>query len=94
VEGIYRLLHSDYHLPVNIGNPAEISILTFAQEILDLVGNPDAHIVYKDLPIDDPKQRQPDISLAKKLLDWEPKIDRAEGLQKTLLYFKERVLGE
>jgi len=91
VEGIYRLLHSDYNLPVNIGNPSEITIKTFAEEILALVGNPDAKVVYKDLPIDDPKQRKPDITLAKKLLGWEPKVDRTEGLQKTYGYFKERV---
>lgn len=94
VEGIYRLLHSDYNYPVNIGNPSEITIKTFAEEILALVGNPDAKIIYKDLPVDDPKQRRPDISLAKKLLDWEPKVDREEGLVRTMAYFKERVLGE
>lgn len=94
VEGIYRLLHSDYNYPVNIGNPSEITIKTFAEEILALVGNPDAKIIYKDLPVDDPKQRRPDISLAKKLLDWEPKVDRQEGLVRTMAYFKERVLGE
>jgi len=91
VEGIYRLLHSEYNLPVNIGNPSEITIKTFAEEILELVGNSQARIIYKDLPVDDPKQRKPDISLAKKLLGWEPKVDRAEGLQKTYGYFKERV---
>ncbi len=88
VEGIYRLLLSEHHLPINIGNPDEITIYAFAQEILDLVKNPKAHIVHKPLPVDDPKVRQPDISKAKELLDWTPQISRAEGLTKTLEYFK------
>ncbi len=88
VEGIYRLLLADYHLPVNIGNPEEITILDFAKEIIGLVGNPKAKIVFRDLPKDDPKVRQPDISLARKLLGWEPQVDRREGLLKTLEYFK------
>lgn len=87
VEGIYRLLLSDYHLPVNIGNTEEITILDFAKEVLQIVNNPKAQIVFKDLPKDDPKVRQPDISTAKKILDWEPSISRAEGLQKTYEYF-------
>ena len=91
VEGIYRLLMSDYTQPVNIGNPAEMTIKAFAEEVVELVGNPDAHIVYKPLPKDDPKRRRPDITLAKKLLGWEPKIDRAEGLRRTLEYFREVV---
>lgn len=91
IEGIYRLLKSDYHLPVNIGNPAEISILAFATEILALVKNPKAIIDYKPLPTDDPKQRQPDITLAKEILGWEPKVDRREGLAKTYEYFREVV---
>ena len=90
VEGIYRLLHSNYHLPVNIGNPAEITIKQFAEEIIGLIPT-SSKIVYKELPADDPKQRQPDISLAKKLLDWEPKVDRSEGLKITLDYFKKAV---
>jgi dTDP-glucose 4,6-dehydratase len=77
VEGIYRLLMSDYAYPVNIGNPNEISILDFAKEIIALTGT-DQKIVFNDLPVDDPKQRQPDISKAKELLSWEPKISRAE----------------
>ncbi len=93
VEGIYRLLHTKYHHPVNIGNPSEITIRTFAEEIMALVGNPDAKVVYKDLPVDDPKQRQPDITLAKQLLGWEPKYDRSTGLKKTFGYFKDRVLN-
>ncbi|WP_223550134.1 UDP-glucuronic acid decarboxylase family protein [Aestuariivivens sp. NBU2969] len=87
VEGIYRLLLSDYALPVNIGNPNEITIMDFAQEIIKLTGT-QQKIVYKDLPVDDPMQRQPDISLAKKILGWEPKVERAEGMQKTYDYFK------
>jgi len=86
VEGIYRLLMSDYELPVNIGNPNEITIKDFAEEIIKLT-NSSQKVIYKDLPIDDPMQRQPDISLAKKLLDWEPKIGREEGMQKTFAYF-------
>lgn len=91
VEGIYRLLLSDYHMPVNIGNPGEITIKVFADEILKLVGNPKAHIIYKDLPVDDPKQRQPDITKAKEILGWEPKYDRAQGLKLTYEYFKKVV---
>jgi dTDP-glucose 4,6-dehydratase len=87
VEGIYRLLLSDYHLPVNIGNPEEITIQKFAEEIIALTGT-SQKIIYKPLPQDDPKVRQPDISLAKKLLDWQPKISRTEGLKRTLQYFK------
>ncbi len=88
VEGIYRLLLSDYAQPVNLGNPAEMTIMEFAQEVLSLVGNPKAHIDYRPLPVDDPKQRKPDITLAKQILDWEPKVDRAEGLARTYEYFK------
>lgn len=88
VEGIYRLLLSDYHMPVNIGNPDEVTIKEFGEEVLKLVGNPDAHLIYKDLPEDDPKKRKPDISVAKEILDWEPKYDRTEGLKKTYEYFK------
>lgn len=88
VEGIYRLLFSDYAQPVNIGNPDEITIREFAEEILELVGNPDARIIYKPLPVDDPKVRQPDITKARELLGWEPRVDRHEGLRKTYEYFK------
>ncbi len=93
VEGIYRLLHGDYSLPVNIGNPDEITIMQLAKEILELVGNQAAYIDYRPLPEDDPKVRQPDISLAKKELGWEPKVPRNEGLVHTLAYFK-KVLGK
>lgn len=94
VEGIYRLLLSDYHLPVNLGNPSEITIMDFAHEILKLVNNPKAHIIHNPLPVDDPKQRQPDISLAKKILDWEPKVSRSEGLKLTYEYFRQVVKGD
>jgi len=87
VEGIYRLLLSDYAGPVNIGNPSEITIREFAEEILALTGA-NQKVVYHPLPTDDPKQRQPDITLARKLLGWEPKVDRSEGLRRTLEYFK------
>jgi len=87
VEGIYRLLLSDYHLPVNIGNPNEITLKDFAEEVLALTGNK-VKIIYKPLPADDPRQRQPDITKAKQLLGWEPKIGRAEGLKLTYEYFK------
>ena len=90
VEGIYRLLLSDYHMPVNIGNPSEITLLQFAEEILKLTGSK-SKIVYEPLPQDDPKQRQPDITKAKEILGWEPKVDRSEGLKRTLEYFKEHI---
>ena len=85
------MLLSDYSLPVNIGNPVEITIGEFAKEVISLVGNPKAGITNVDLPVDDPKQRRPDISLAKSLLDWEPEIDRKEGMKKVYDYFKEVV---
>lgn len=87
VEGIYRLLMSDYALPVNIGNPNEITLLAFAEEVLKLTGS-SVKIVHKPLPVDDPKQRRPDITKAREILGWEPLIDRAEGLKKTYEYFK------
>ena len=87
VEGLYRLLLSDYHLPVNIGNPGEITILDFAKEIIKLTGT-DQKIVFKPLPQDDPLQREPDITKAKEILGWEPKISREEGMKKTYEYFK------
>src|SRR5690606_10932250 len=89
VEGIFRLLHSTYTYPVNIGNPDEIPILQLAREIMDLVGNPDAFLDSRPLPEDDPKVRQPDISLATSLLGWTPSVPRAEGLVRTLAYFRE-----
>ena len=87
VEGIYRLLHSDYAYPVNIGNPDEISILDFAKEIVALTGT-DQKLVFKDLPKDDPKQRKPDITKAKDILDWKPEVTRKDGLKLTYEYFK------
>lgn len=86
VEGIYRLLMSDYTDPINIGNPHETTINEFAQEILDLTGK-DQKIIHKPLPKDDPLQRQPDITRAKEILGWEPKVDRKEGLRKVYEYF-------
>ncbi|MFN4915137.1 MAG: UDP-glucuronic acid decarboxylase family protein [Sphingomonadales bacterium] len=97
VEGIYRLLLSDYAYPVNVGNPDEITIAEFAEEIIRLTGT-DQKVVYKPLPVDDPKQRQPDITRARSILGWEPKINRAEGLRITYDYFrslsKERLYEE
>ncbi|HEY4207546.1 MAG TPA: UDP-glucuronic acid decarboxylase family protein [Puia sp.] len=87
VEGIYRLLLSDYHLPVNIGNPSEITLKQFAEEVIALTGTKQK-IVYKPLPVDDPKQRRPDITKAKEILGWEPKVERREGLKATYEYFK------
>lgn len=90
VQGIYKLLMSDYPDPVNLGNPSEMSILEFAQRIVKLTGSK-SEITFKPLPEDDPKVRQPDITLAKKVLGWEPVVDLEEGLPKTLDYFKQAV---
>ncbi len=90
VEGIYRLLLSDYHMPVNIGNPVEISLLQFAEEVIALTGSK-SKIVYEPLPQDDPKQRQPNITKAKEILGWQPTVDRSEGLRRTLEYFKQHI---
>jgi dTDP-glucose 4,6-dehydratase len=87
IEGIYRLLHSDYSGPVNVGNPDEITIGDFAEEIIKLTGT-SQKVIYKELPTDDPKQRQPDITVARQLLGWEPKVHRSEGLKITYDYFK------
>jgi dTDP-glucose 4,6-dehydratase len=87
IEGIYRLLMSDYALPVNIGNPSEITLKEFAEEVIALTGT-NRKIIYKPLPADDPKQRKPDITKAKKILNWEPTVDRKEGLKITYTYFK------
>jgi dTDP-glucose 4,6-dehydratase len=89
VEGIYRLLMSDYHLPVNIGNPEEITILDFAQEVINMVGK--GRLAFRPLPMDDPKQRRPDITLAQELLGWNPRVGRKEGVAKTYEYFKKVV---
>jgi len=90
VEGIYRLLLSDYVYPINIGNPDEITIKEFAEEIIKLTGS-NQKVIYKDLPVDDPKKRQPDITKAKEILGWEPKVSRIEGLKITYEYFKKKL---
>ena len=90
VEGIFRLLFTDFHEPVNLGNPNEVSILDFAKEILELSGSK-SEIVFKPLPQDDPKVRQPDITRARQLLGWEPTVDRHDGLKRTLAYFRRQV---
>ncbi len=87
VEGIYRVLHSDCVNPINIGNPDEISLVQLAKEILELTGSP-SKISYQPLPVDDPKQRKPDISLAKAKLNWQPQVDRKSGLQKTIDFYR------
>lgn len=89
VEGIVRLLNADFHEPVNLGNPNEVTILEFAREILELTGSK-CEIVFKPLPQDDPRVRRPDISRAREVLGWEPKVDRREGLRKTLDYFRSK----
>ncbi len=88
VEGIYRLLKSDYHLPVNIGNPDEITIGEFAEEIIGLVEDKNLEVIYKPLPKDDPKRRRPDTTKAKEILGWEAQVDRREGLRRTYEYFR------
>lgn len=93
VEGIYLLLMSDYHLPINIGNPSEITIKEFGEEILKLTGS-NQKLISLPLPKDDPKQRRPDITKAKEILGWEPKVNRAEGLKITYLYFKSLSVAE
>ncbi|MCD6050517.1 MAG: NAD-dependent epimerase/dehydratase family protein [Verrucomicrobia bacterium] len=90
IEGIYRLMMSDYPLPVNIGNPHEMTMLEFAEQIIRITGSK-SRIVFKPLPQDDPKQRRPDITKAKQLLKWEPKVPFAEGMRRTIEYFKPRV---
>ena len=87
IEGIFRLLFSNYHLPVNNGNRNEISILEFTKEVKELT-NSSSKIIFKPLPQNDPLKRKPDISLAKKVLNWEPKVGRIQGLKKTIKYFK------
>ena len=90
IEGITRLLWSDEPLPTNIGNPNEITILEFAQRVIELTGSA-SNIVHKDLPQDDPKVRQPDITKARRVLDWEPQVELADGLERTLAHFQGRV---
>jgi dTDP-glucose 4,6-dehydratase len=93
VEGIYRLLAADFHEPVNLGNPHEVTILDFAQEILALTGSRST-LAFKPLPQDDPKVRRPDIDRARKLLGWEPKVERQQGLSRTLEYFRGRIQNQ
>ena len=90
VEGIYRLLAADFHDPVNLGNPHEVTILDFARETIALTGS-QSTIAFKPLPEDDPKVRRPDITRARQLLGWEPRVDRHEGMQRTLEHFRGRV---
>ena len=90
VEGIYRLLATEFHEPVNLGNPDEVSILEFAREILSLSESKSA-LVFKPLPQDDPKVRKPDITRARQLLGWEPKVNRHDGLRRTMDYFQKQV---
>lgn len=89
IDGIYKLLLSDYHLPVNIGNPQEVSVLDVAKEILEVVKNTSSRLIFCELPIDDPKVRQPNTSKAKEILGWYPKVGRKEGLERTHRYFKQ-----
>lgn len=94
IDGIYRLMMSDYDQPMNIGNPEEISMLNLAKEIIEITGSK-SKIVFKDLPQDDPKIRQPDISKAKEILHWEPHVSRKEGLARTMKYFEQKLqIGE
>ncbi|NBR86428.1 MAG: SDR family oxidoreductase [Proteobacteria bacterium] len=90
IEGIYRLMMSDYPLPVNIGNPREMTMLEFAREIIAATGSK-SKITFKPLPVDDPKQRKPDITLARKLLGWEPQVELADGLARTIEYFRRKI---
>jgi dTDP-glucose 4,6-dehydratase len=90
VEGIVRLLHSDHDGPMNVGNPQELTVLEFAHKIIELTGSK-SKVAYKPLPLDDPKVRQPDITLARQLLGWEPKVSLQEGLEKTIGYFKDKM---
>jgi dTDP-glucose 4,6-dehydratase len=90
VEGIYRLLLSDYQMPVNIGNPDELTMLDLAREVVDIIGG-QSKIVFRDLPVDDPRVRQPDISVARSVLGWEPKVPRREGLVRTAEYFRKKM---
>ena len=93
IEGIWRLLHSDQVYPVNIGNPSEMTILDFAQRVVELTGS-QSKIIFHDLPVDDPKVRQPDITKARGVLDWEPKVELGEGLARTLEYFQAKLVAE
>ena len=87
MEGLFKLLMSDYSMPVNLGNPEEISLKEMAEEIIQLTGSSSV-LVYKELPVDDPRQRQPDISTASEVLHWNPAVGRKEGLSRTIQYFR------
>ena len=87
IDGIYRLMMSDFAEPVNVGNPDEMSVLEFAERVIEITGS-ESRIVFEDLPVDDPKVRRPDISRAKDVLGWEPKVGVGEGLERTVGYFK------
>jgi dTDP-glucose 4,6-dehydratase len=93
IDGIYRLMMSDFTDPVNIGNPAEMTILQFAEAVIDITGS-NSKIIFKDLPIDDPKVRRPDISRAKEILEWEPKTALKNGLELTIDYFKSTSISD
>jgi dTDP-glucose 4,6-dehydratase len=93
VEGLYKLLMSDEHDPVNIGNPSEITVLQLAREIIELTSTR-GKVVFKPLPQDDPKVRRPDISKAQRVLGWEPRVDRQEGLKETVKYFVQKIRGQ
>jgi dTDP-glucose 4,6-dehydratase len=93
VEGLYKLLMSDEHDPVNIGNPSEVTVLQLAREIIELTSTR-GKVVFKPLPQDDPKVRRPDISKAQRVLGWEPRVDRQEGLKETVKYFTQKIRGQ
>ncbi|MBV8901561.1 MAG: GDP-mannose 4,6-dehydratase, partial [Verrucomicrobia bacterium] len=93
IDGIFRLAMSDYHNPVNIGNPQEMTIKQFAEKIREITGTK-SRIEYKPLPVDDPKVRQPDITRARKLLGWEPKVEFDAGIRRTIEYFRERLASQ
>jgi dTDP-glucose 4,6-dehydratase len=93
VEGIWRLLHSEEPLPVNLGNPAELTVMQFAQKIADIAGV-SLKVEYRPLPVDDPKVRQPDIAKARRVLGWEPRVSLEEGLRRTYAHFRERLAAE
>lgn len=93
VDGIFRLAQTNYHLPLNIGNPTEMSILELAKKIKSITGS-SSKIVFHDLPVDDPTVRRPDTTKAKKILSWQPRVSFEEGMNKTIKWFKENINGE
>ena len=90
IDGIYKLMMSDYKLPMNIGNPEEITMLDLAKEIIELT-NSKSKIIFNELPVDDPKIRQPDITKARNILKWQPKVYRKEGLEKTINFYRSNI---